>query len=181
MSDKSIYLGIDPGLDGGLVWMRDDGKIVGAHPMPTGWAVVNGSRKRFVDPVALTKLLNENAFDVAVIESVHASPQMGVTSAFNFGKGFGVVLGVLASCGISPLYASPSAWKPKLGCTRDKEQTITRAIWPEAGGLLTSNQYAENNVRILRKKCGQKPPYSPKDFREGCVEAALIALWAFRV
>jgi crossover junction endodeoxyribonuclease RuvC len=176
----SIFLGIDPGLDGGLVWFRDDGKILRAHPMPIGWAVVNGTRKRYVDPVGLTKLINENNFDTAVIENVHASPQMGVTSAFNFGKGFGTVLGVLAASGCSPVHVAPSVWKPALGCTSDKRQTVTRAIWPEAGALITAGKYGRHNVKKLLKKTEREPPYEVRHFREGCVEAALIALWAFR-
>lgn len=72
-------------------------------------------------------------------------------------------------------------WKPALGCTRDKAQTITRAIWPEAGGLLTSGKHGKHNVVALLKKPEKRPPFVANDFREGCVEAALIALWGFRI
>jgi crossover junction endodeoxyribonuclease RuvC len=173
----SIILGIDPGLDGGLVWMRDDCKIMAAHPMPCTFETYKKSTKRFIDQHELLALLNRNPYDQAVIEKVSASPQMGVTSAFSFGRGYGTLLGCLAFRGKRTVKASPSKWKADLGCTSDKKQTIRRAIWMEDGGLLTHNAFGQNNVMALRKNDTKLPPFDVKDFHEGCVEAALMAYW----
>lgn len=173
----SIILGIDPGLDGGLVWMRDDLKIMAAHPMPCTFETYGKGTKRFIDAHELVALFGRNHYDQAVIEKVSASPQMGVTSAFSFGRGYGTLMGALAARGKRTTTVAPSKWKPALGCSSDKKQTIRRAIWLEHGSLLTSNDFAQNNVLALRKKDTKLPPFEITDFHEGCVEAALIAYW----
>ena len=95
---------------------------------------------------------------ICVIEDVWSSPQMGVTSAFSFGRSKGLVEGIatMSDCRIE--YVSPVQWKRgmKLGKDKGKARDMAMKRWPVR--------------RDLFKRV--------KD--DGRAEAALIALWQVR-
>ena len=83
----------------------------------------------------LADMLHEHGpVDVAYVERVHATPQMGVSSAFDFGRSFGVLEMALIARGIRVEYVTPQAWKKALGLTADKSSSLSlaRAKWPDA-------------------------------------------------
>ena len=66
---------------------------------------------------------------VAMIEKVHSSPQMGVTSAFTFGQGFGRLEMAFTASKIPFSYITPQKWQKALECLSkgDKNKTKIRA------------------------------------------------------
>lgn len=125
-------LGIDPGLDGALAVVDTAGHILAIAKMPTWERTIRRSRKRFLDSGELAKLLKEwqTQFKLvsAAVERVGASPQMGSTSAFSFGHGYGIVQGVLAALGIKVVPVEPSVWKRTAGLGgQDKKASVTLA------------------------------------------------------
>ena len=68
----------------------------------------------------------------AVVEQAHSMPQQGVAGVFNYGVGYGKILGVLASFDI-PIIHMPSTWKTKMKLSTDKALSRQRATdrWPE--------------------------------------------------
>ena len=97
--------------------------IIGIDPGKSGSIVVVSDCKTDVD---ILKFQNATVTDVwrflakfeglaAVIESVHATPQMGVTSAFKFGKCSGMIDAAVVAAGVRPHYVSPQRWQRKLG------------------------------------------------------------------
>lgn len=164
-----MILGIDPGLDGALAFYDPRSGALEVQDMPTvsfkrrarargGEALFAGidedapeaaapkSAKarlvRRVDAAGLAgAILVNGEVDVAFVEFVSASPQMGVTSAFNFGCGYGQVLGVLAGRGIPYTAVPPAVWKVRLSVPREKSAARARAsqllpkhahLWPLA-------------------------------------------------
>jgi len=129
-------LGIDPGLSGGIAFLGDNFPPR-AVDMPV--LTVKGAKtKRVIDAAALTALLKTLPTDTqAVVEDVHAMPGQGVVSVFSFGKGAGIVIGVLAALGIPYTEISPTTWKKAVmrGMGREKEAAILRAsqLFPHAG------------------------------------------------
>lgn len=119
-----VALGIDPGLRGGLALLtadeRDDMRVVAAVAMPTttsaGYTASAG--KADVDAEGFAGLLRSwreaYAIRYVAVEKVHAMPKQGVTSMFNFGRGFGVLVGVLAGTGLRVDYVRPQAWKDRV-------------------------------------------------------------------
>jgi crossover junction endodeoxyribonuclease RuvC len=57
---------------------------------------------------------------------------MGVSSAFAFGEGFGIVKGVLAALGIPCQLVPPAKWKRDMGLNQSKDGSRAKAIakWP---------------------------------------------------
>lgn len=107
------YLGIDPGVNGGIAWTGPDGAA--AEKMP------DTERETF----ELLAAHGENA--VAVIERVASSPQMGVTSAFTFGRGYGFLRGCLHALGIPFVEVSPMKWQKVLECRTHGDKNVSKA------------------------------------------------------
>lgn len=107
-------IGIDPGKAGGIAWIRD-GKAC-AEKMPE-------------TPADLVELLlgiaNEGPCK-AVLEHVRSSPQMGVVSAFTFGRGFGWLEVALTACGIPYKEVTPATWMKSLSCLTKGDKHITK-------------------------------------------------------
>ena len=83
----------------------------------------------------LVEMLHDHGpVDFAVVERVHATPQMGVSSAFDFGRSFGVLEMALIARGIRIEYVTPQAWKKALGLGADKSSSLAlaRAKWPSS-------------------------------------------------
>lgn len=138
-----MILGIDPGLDGALVLLDDDGEQIALlADMPT---TANGQGKRAVNGPLLADVVREAlaASDVAgtrleaVVEAVGARPGQGVTSMFSFGQSFGTLLGVLAALGVRHRLVTPAAWKRQAKLTgqdKDAARQLALRLWPERSG-----------------------------------------------
>lgn len=96
----SSFLGIDPGLSGGIAVLGDQ---VRAVKMPATEA-------------DLARLL-ESALpiDYCLIERVHSFPDAGVASMFTFGRNAGVLIGILLANHIPFEEIEPRAWQKALG------------------------------------------------------------------
>lgn len=127
---SSCVLGIDPGLDGGMT-VTCGRHLYEARKIPTWERIVSRSRRRYFDTTMFSHTIKvwKSLFDIryAAVENVHASPQMGVASAFSFGHVAGCIAGALASAGIGAFFIEPSSWKNKMGLTTDKKQSLAMA------------------------------------------------------
>ena len=141
---NKIVVGIDPGLDGAIAVIVD-GVLVDVVDMPViettslGKAKFNGTDivkrdavTRKVNPQGLADYLRHWAPTPArsvhvYIEQVGARPDQGVSSAFSFGAGFGILLGVAAALSMVYTTTYPQTWKKAMSCTADKNLSRTRA------------------------------------------------------
>ena len=112
----SAIVGIDPGGSGGIAIYRDGDMV--ATKMPDTerdlWELLAGC-----DP------------GVAFIEKVASSPQMGVKSAFTFGRSAGLLHGFLIAAGLRIEYVTPQRWQlvhrlPKVGGGLGKNDTAKK-------------------------------------------------------
>jgi Holliday junction resolvasome RuvABC endonuclease subunit len=115
--------GIDPGLNGAFAFIDVDADTITIVDMPT----VEKNGKRHVSPAGVGAILNTYLPDTAFLEAVHSSPQMGVTSSFSFGRSSGILLGAAGALSLPVVEVPPSVWKPRMGCTADKKQTVAQA------------------------------------------------------
>lgn len=144
----SLFVGIDPGLTGAIAVFDPQSRTAVFYDTPT--AVVKSGKKfkHIPDVAAIVLLLKEisSAGDVFVaIEKVNAMPgwkndpdhpgervqaAMGVTSAFNFGFGFGVWVGIIAALSLPSQQIHPATWKSKMmaGATKEKDASRIRAM-----------------------------------------------------
>lgn len=121
-----IYIGIDPGQKGAMAFIGAEGITV----VPFDESRYLAHLKIIAHPPCAAK---------AVVEHVNAMPGQGVTSMFNFGKGFGWLLGVLDAYGIPYELVRPQKWKKEYSVTGDKNSSIAvcKRLFPEVSLLPT--------------------------------------------
>jgi hypothetical protein len=110
-----LYLGIDPGLSGGIAFVPETG-TPWAHKMPE-------TDRDLLD------LLSDNISlhtATALLELVHSSPQMGVKSAFTFGEGYGRLQAVLTALRVPYERVRPQAWQKAMGCLTKGDKNVSK-------------------------------------------------------
>lgn len=109
------YLGIDPGMSGGIAWIRDG--VACAVKMP--------ETHRDILDVFLEIRAEGPCF--AILEKVHSMPGQGVVSAFTFGKGFGALEMALTAAGIPFEHVQPQKWQKHMGCLTKGDKNISKS------------------------------------------------------
>lgn len=98
------YLGIDPGVSGGFVVIYENGDIDFKRMPETEldiWTWIKG--------IVVGGFTTE-----ACLEQVSSSPQMGVASAFTFGRGYGGLKMALTAAQIPFVLVTPQVWQKGL-------------------------------------------------------------------
>jgi crossover junction endodeoxyribonuclease RuvC len=123
-----MIAGIDPGLSGAVCFLdRDDPTTCQVHDLPVHVLLRGGKRKRELDIAALAAILTATPLEHAFIEAVGAMPGQGISSTFAFGKGYGILLGILAASNIAVTTVPPARWKRSMGVTKSKDGCRARA------------------------------------------------------
>lgn len=134
-----IYIGIDPGKFGALAFIEVNGDQITGTAMP-----YSEDGYRF----AIRNLAEEHAGNiVCAVEAVTAMQGWGVTSAFNFGKGFGWILGTLEAYNIPYELIRPQKWKKEFSVTSDKNTSIEvcKRLFPHVSLLPTERCKKDND------------------------------------
>lgn len=109
-----IFIGIDPGKNGGLVAIN--GKQLRVTPMPDDEYGVWAWFSEIIEEHDPTDC-------VACIEEAHAYPGQGVCSMFQFGMGYGGLKMALSVSGIPFSIIKPKKWMGELGLLTTKKLT----------------------------------------------------------
>lgn len=117
-------LGVDVGGKGALALICTATATLALLDMPT--EIATGG-KSVTSPLGVAQAIQAAAPDAIFIEHVTASPQMGVTSSFQFGRAYGIVLGAAAGVEATLWPVRPAEWKRRLQVPADKRQSVTRA------------------------------------------------------
>ena len=120
-----MIIGIDPGKHGAIAKICP-GLVMGIrrieiHSLPED---INKSRK-FIREAFLPITFGPSIF----VEEVHASPQMGVVSAFSFGRRYEQILSVIETLGGEVNTVRPQHWQNAIGVLSggDKGKLYDRA------------------------------------------------------
>jgi len=132
----TLFLGCDPGLSGALALYDPDAETLEVADMPT----FKLGKKSHLDPQGLARIVDSwtSGQQVSVyLEYVSASSQMGVTSAFRFGEGYGLVQGILAANFLRVEKVTPAKWKAAFRLSRDKDASRAAAsrLFPKHSAL----------------------------------------------
>lgn len=114
MSMSKMYLGIDPGNQGGLAWLDADGTLLECKKMPD------------TPEDVYTALGGYNAEDVVCfMEKVGGIPGQGASASFTFGKGYGELTMALLARGISTTLVTPQKWQKYFNLSGKKGESKT--------------------------------------------------------
>ena len=121
----ATVIGVDPGIRGAIA-LRYPG-LQGVQLLGRDLPLMaeRGPRKRPVlDVLAFGEIVREcvTLHDprLAVLEAATNMPGEGGTSSFRFGRMIGALHAVLVGFGLVVIEVPPSAWKLRLGLSRDK-------------------------------------------------------------
>lgn len=116
---SSHIIGIDPGANGAAVLMAPDGRLIDTCKF--------GDSTPHDIGIALEEYLQIGENVKAYIENVHSMPKQGVASSFKFGRGFGMLEGILIGLKIPYMFVSPQKWQTEMGCLSKGDKNITKA------------------------------------------------------
>ena len=127
-------IGIDIGLEGAIAVLDMEGILLAVEDMPT---LTDGTAKRrTINSILLAALLREHGpIHHAFVEFVSARPGEGAVGAFAFGRGRGIIEGVLGSLAIPMTLLTPACWKRVVGLApgtnKDASRSMAIARWPD--------------------------------------------------
>jgi crossover junction endodeoxyribonuclease RuvC len=148
------YLGVDPGLSGALALLRHGELLV--VDMPT----LAAGKKRTIDEIELARLIDRWATEcqpMVVLEQVAAMPTDGAAGAFSFGRGYGVIRGILRAHFLQIIDVTPVKWKRAVGIPSGAGKDASRAL---------AKELFQQQAKLF---------YRVKD--DGRAEAALMAVY----
>lgn len=116
MSKRDLFLGVDPGVSGSMCVIDSKGTYI-AH-------IKNA--ETYVDQADWLAEYGEDVV-LCVVENVSSSPQMGVRSAFTFGRAYGFVEGVIVYCRIPMEKAAPTKWMTAMKCRTGGDKNVTKS------------------------------------------------------
>jgi len=111
MGKATLFLGVDPGVNGGLAVVAIAN---GAAPVLVECIdipVVGTGAKERVDVAAIRNFIDRHRPVRALIERAQAMPRQGSSSGFKYGRAVGAIEATVALCSIPMEIVEPSAWK----------------------------------------------------------------------
>lgn len=139
-----FYIGIDPGQKGGIAIIDKGKDKIHLLAMPLlddkeGLDVLDIKRWIF-GMTDQMHLCNYSCF--CYIEKSQAMPQQGVTSMFNYGKGYGELIALLKILEIPFKEIRPRVWKKTLGLERLKSESVKLAeeLYPRLSGMFVTKR-----------------------------------------
>lgn len=130
-----IILGIDNGLDGGLVALTGEGYPEFRLVMPT-IKVKDKEGKRVYNIAEIVKFVKKVNPGLTILEVSQPFSKQGVTSTFCTGMGYGIMQGLLTALNCSFTCVRPKAWQkvmfeglPKTD-TKEMSLTVCNKLWP---------------------------------------------------
>lgn len=148
-----MIAGVDPGVNGAVAIINGKGVLVTVEDLP----IKIKNSKKHLDLKKVSEMFKAYPIKVACIEQVASAPGQGVASTFKFGFSSGFLQGLLFGIGLEPLLLKPSVWKPTLGLTTNKKESLA----------LASKLFGSEHFKLL------------KDHNKA--EAALIAYVGWRL
>lgn len=111
-----IYIGVDPGISGGVAACDNHGHF-------KAWGMPETEK----DIYQMFRDLGSAKNTCALIERVHSMPAQGIVSAFTFGKGYGGLRMAMVASFIPFEEVTSRVWQQALGCLSGGDKNVTKA------------------------------------------------------
>ena len=153
-----ISIGIDPGMSGAVVAIGGMGDVILCEDVPT-FSVDKGREYNIPAMADMIRGVALSRECLVTLERAQAMPKQGVASTFQFGRGYGIWLGILGAIGVPYQTVRPNEWTRILKGLpgKGKERSI----------LFASQHFPD--IELVPGGC-RKP-------RDGRADAACLAWW----
>lgn len=122
-----MFIGIDPGVGGGIAVIEDFVDADLQHRTSITCLKFKDATEADISNFVLSAVTTSDSPKFALIEKVSSSPQMGVVSAFTFGRSYGFLRGLLVAHGIPFEEVRPQVWQKALGCLSSGNKNVTKS------------------------------------------------------
>jgi len=122
-----MILAIDPGAKGALAFFDQVAGTLEIVDTPTVEVKRGAKTKNEISAQMLAAIIQARKPSQAVVEKVGAMPGQGVSSMFQFGRGVGMIEGVLAALQVPVTYVAPQSWQKSVGARSGKDGNRQRA------------------------------------------------------
>ena len=151
-----MILSIDPGNRGALAFLGTrDCDLLGLYDMPLCESDSKGHMRYVIAGDVLAQLLGTKNVSCAVLERVASMPGQGIAGMFAFGRGVGVIEGVLQARDIPISYVSPQVWKRHWNLIKQpkfESLKLARELYPDAELHLVKHEGRAEAILIGRWK-----------------------------
>lgn len=156
-----MRIGIDPGVTGAIAVLDDELNLLAVFDMP----VMLSGKTQQVNAAALAKnLVSYQSYQVITelknhapirifLEQVNAMPGQGVTSMFNFGTSYGIIIGVCSALAYPLFLVRPNLWKKRAGLLnkpKDAARGLAQQVYPETDLSLKKHIGRADAILIAR-------------------------------
>ena len=155
------FIGIDNGLNGGIVILDENQQIINKFIIPT----IKSDNKTHYDINKIVKIffdLPDRSSLNAILEKAHVRPISGKRASFMSGFGYGLMQGILESLSISYEIVKPQTWMKELEITSTDEK----------GSILFCQRKWPNEKWIATERCTKA--------HDGLTDAACLALFGLK-
>lgn len=159
-----IFVGVDPGKDGGIVMLDADANIVEKHKIPL---LKSGKGKNEYDIPEIVHIVRTfGSESVFTLEKSQPMPMSGISAQFHRGFSSGVWQGIFVSLGVRYQLVGPLRWQRAMLTDVNTED-------PKQASVLVANRYwPKEDWR--RSEKARVPD-------NGLTDAALIGMYGMRV
>jgi len=158
---KGIYCGVDIGLDGALVVIKN-GKIESRSVMPI---FKSTKSRREYDTQKICNFFRKIKNGFVVIEKCHAMPKLGTVQSFNLGKGFGLIIGIVSALNLPYHIVHARTWQKEM--FKDLNYKDTK----QASKIVAKRLFPNENF-LATERCRKE--------HSGLTDATLISVWGKR-
>lgn len=140
MTNEQIIIGVDGGHSGGICVLQGK-NIIEKTVMPT--MKTDGSRSEY-DYMSIVKFLEKYPDAIVIFEKAHAMPVLGTVQAFNFGKSFGAMIGILSALRMRYHIVHAKTWQNLLfrdqpsGDTKAASRIVAQRLFPDESFVATT-------------------------------------------
>ncbi|MFH0878121.1 MAG: hypothetical protein V2A34_00260 [Lentisphaerota bacterium] len=159
---SGVYVGIDPGKDGGIVAINGDSEVLIQLVTPTVNVAKKGKKREYLVD-SMKTILEFGKIDFAVLEKTQAMPGQGGTSMHSLGRGDGLWEGILVGLGIRYQRVHPKTWQKLVHFDQGGDNPKSKSKIA-AGRLFPGHDFRVSNR-------AKKP-------HDGLIDAALMAIYA---
>lgn len=163
---STLTIGIDPGQSGGIVTLYPNGTVLDMRVMP--------GPHELADYLESTHTWTFTGGGTALgikelhvwLEKAQSMPKQGIASAFNYGRHFGELLGIVVTLGLKHTLVAPATWTRVMHAGTGKAKGKVRSL--EAAQRLQPGEQWKPVESKMRKA------------HDGLVDAYLIAEYGRR-
>lgn len=138
--NEKIYCGVDNGLSGGIAIIQGQ-KILEKIVMPV---ITSTKNKREYNVQEIIHIFLKYPTATFVIEKAQAMPKLGTVQAFNFGKNYGIMMGILAALKLRYYIVNSRTWQSKMfrdmnyKDTKQASVIVAQRLFPNESFLATA-------------------------------------------